>query len=330
MFRGVGVIGSGSWATAFVKMLLEDCGHVHWYIRNAEKRDFVREQGHNPSYLRGVEFDGRRLILDDDINGLVSACEVIFLVVPSAFVPVWLEPLEHTAFGDRFVVVSVKGIVPGEYITCSEYLKRHYGLSYSQMGVVSGPCHAEEVAQERLSYLTVACKTPEWQRAICALLACDYIRTHPSDDIYGIEYSAILKNIYAIAVGVAHGLGYGDNFQSVLTCNAQGELVRFLNESYPFARRGEDSVYMGDLLVTCYSKYSRNRMFGMMIGQGYSVLSAQMEMQMVAEGYYAAGGIYEINREHGVEMPIAESVYRILYEGSSAKAELRRLCGSLI
>lgn len=325
----VGVIGSGSWATAIVKILHENVPMLYWYLRDETTRQLIRKHGHNPHYLSAVEFDMGAIEIVDDINELARTCEVLFVVVPSAFLASWLAPLTED-ISERFVVTSIKGIVPHEYVTASEYLKRHFGVSYQRMGVVTGPCHAEEVALERLSYLTVSCKTLDDAERIGCLLGSGYIRTVPSTDIYGTEYSAILKNIYAVAVGVAHGLGYGDNFIAVLTCNAQAELTRFLNVSYPDKRQVDTSAYLGDLLVTCYSQFSRNRTFGTMIGKGYGVLSAQVEMKMIAEGYYATEGIHTLNKEYKVDMPIADTMYRILYEEKDPGQEMHLLTYKLV
>lgn len=325
----VAVVGSGSWATAIVKILHETQPCIDWYVRRPEMGEYIRRHGHNPQYLSDVHFNLDRIRVHGELDDAVRSADTIFMVVPSAFLGEWLKPLSVDLSG-KFLVTSIKGIVPEEHVTATEFLKSHYGVSYSQMGVVSGPCHAEEVALERLSYITVSCKHRARAKQICKLIGTDYIRTIESTDIYGTEYSAILKNIYAVAVGVANGLGYGDNFQAVLTCNAQAEIVRFLHSSYPDARQTEASAYLGDLLVTCYSQFSRNRTFGTMIGKGYSVLSAQMEMKMVAEGYYATGGIHAVNLQHGVHMPIAETMHRILYEGKNAKTEMRRLTEVLV
>ncbi len=326
--KRIGVIGGGSWATAIVKILLENCPQVGWYVRNTQTRESLRTEGFNPNYLRDVHFNTKQICLYDDINELVAASEVVFMVVPSAFLSEWLRPLTAD-LTHAFMVTSIKGIIPEHHLTPSEYLKQRFGVSYSQMGVVSGPCHAEEVALERLSYLTVSCKEAKQASYISSLLQSNYIRTIEGQDIYGTEYSAILKNIYAVAAGVCHGMGFGDNFQAVLISNAQDEITRFLNLSYPAERNTNTSAYLGDLLVTCYSQFSRNRTFGTMIGKGYSVRSAQLEMQMVAEGYYATAGLHAINQEHGISMPIAETMYHILYEGKSVQREMRTLLTQL-
>ena len=320
----IGVIGGGSWATAIVKILLENLQQVAWYVRNSTTYDALQKNGHNPNYLSDVHFESSRIRLYEDLNALVRDSDIVFIVVPSAFLDKWLEPLTED-LAQKFVVTSIKGIVPEQHLTPSEFLKKKFGVRYSALGVVSGPCHAEEVALERLSYLTITCKEIERANEISALLKSNYIRTVIGQDIYGTEYSAILKNIYAVAAGVCHGLGFGDNFQAVLIANAQDEIDRFLNLSYPAERNTNASAYLGDLLVTCYSQFSRNRTFGTMIGKGYSVRSAQLEMKMIAEGYYATAGLHAINSEYQIEMPIAEAMYRILYQEKNVKREIDNL-----
>ena len=309
------VIGYGSWATALVKILLENETSVGWYIRNREVLESVRRNETNPRYLRDVHFDTGRLRTSDDLNETVRSAEVIVLA----------EPLS-----DKFVISAIKGIVPGELVTVAEYVNRRYGVPFCQLGIVSGPCHAEEVALERLSYLTAVCKEPENARALGEKIGTPYISVSYSTDIYGIEYASVLKNIYAMAVGIALGLGYGDNFIAVLISNAAMEMSRFMAETYPAQRDTFASAYLGDLLVTSYSQFSRNRRFGLMIGKGYSVEAARVEMSMVAEGYYAAECVMRINERYGVEMPIARAVYGILYEGKSPAASLKLLTEKLI
>lgn len=320
----VAVIGGGSWATAIAKILHENVAAVHWCIRNETVRSYLLAHGRNPSYLSAARFDMDKLHVTGDINEAVAAAEVVFVVVPSAYLTAWLDDLRE-GFGERFVVTAVKGIVPSLHLTPTEYISKKFSVPYSQLGVISGPCHAEEVALERLSYLTFSSKEIPAASKIASMFRTDYIRTVLSTDIYGTEYSAIIKNIYAVAAGMAHGLGYGDNFQAVLACNAQAELMRFINATYPAERDANTSAYLGDLLVTCYSQFSRNRTFGTMIGKGYTVLSAQTEMHMVAEGYYATEGIHALNANYGVQMPIADAMYNVLYNNSRPGVELRAL-----
>ncbi len=323
------VIGYGSWATALVKVLAENEARVAWYVRNPEVLDSLRTEGRNPRYLSDVEFDTQRIAPSDDLDAVVASADIVLLAAPSAYLKEFLAPLT-TPLTDKFVVSAIKGIVPGEYQTVAEYVCSHYGLSYKQFGILSGPTHAEEVALERLSYLTVVCCDPENARTLGSKLATRYLALSYSTDLYGIEYAAILKNIYALAVGIAVGLGYGDNFLAVLISNSAMELSRFLAQSYPAERETQASAYLGDLLVTCYSVYSRNRRLGLMIGHGVTVRSALNEMTMVAEGYFAADTIRHINRRHGVEMPIADMVYEILYRGASARKSMKALTAKLI
>jgi glycerol-3-phosphate dehydrogenase (NAD(P)+) len=277
-----------------------------------------------------VEFDTTKLDVSGDINSVVEEADVILLAAPSAFVKNFLEGLT-VPLSEKFVISAIKGIVPGNYLSVTEYLGRDHGLTLGRTGVIGGPCHAEEIALERLSYLTIACENLDNARIMTHKLSAKYIHTTISDDIHGVEFAAILKNIYALSVGVATGLGYGDNFASVLISNGAREMKHFLNERFPCASRDTDtSAFLGDLLVTAYSPFSRNRRFGMMIGKGLHVKSAQMELGGVAEGYYASETVRHINSGQGIEMPIAEAMYAILYEGASPSKTMRNLTNKLI
>ena len=323
------VIGHGSWATALVRQLTQGGERVGWYVRNGEVLESLRSEGRNSRYLSDTEFDRSRIAPSGDLDAVVRGAEVIILATPSAYLKEFLAPL-RTPLRDKFIVSAIKGIVPGDYQTVVEYMHDRYELSYKQIGLISGPSHAEEVSRGRLSYLTVVCTAGENARALGNRLASESLAISYSTDLYGIEYAAILKNIYAIAVGMAVGLGYGDNFLAVLIANCARELTRFLEESYPAPRDTQASAYLGDLLVTCYSTYSRNRRLGLLIGHGCTVRSALNEMTMVAEGYFAADCIRHINFRHRIEMPIAEMVYRVLYEGASARRSMKELTTKLI
>lgn len=323
------VIGYGSWATAIVGLLTANERKVGWYIRNPEVLEGLRTEGRNPRYVSDLEFDRDRIAPSDDLNEVVRGADILILTTPSAYLKEFLAPLTES-LQDKFIVSAIKGIVPGDYQTVVEYIHDRYSLSYKQIGLVTGPSHAEEVSRGKLSYLTVVCTDPDNARLIGEKFATPYIRLSYSTDLYGIEYAAILKNIYALAVGVAVGLGYGDNFLAVLIANSAGEMTRFLQESYPTARDTQVSAYLGDLLVTCYSTYSRNRRLGLLIGHGCTVKSALNEMTMIAEGYFAADCIRHINARHRVDMPIAEMVYRVLYEGASARRSMQELTTKLI
>lgn len=323
------VIGHGSWATAIVKMLCLNEARVGWMVANPLVRDSLTSHGRNPKYLRDVEFDTSKIDVTADINVAVGNADVVILAVPSAFLADVLEPLTEPLSG-KFVVSAIKGIIPGEYRTVSEYVNSHFDVPYDNIGVITGPTHAEEVAAERLSYLTVACKSERNAQLLADKFRTPYMHTRTSTDIYGLEYGGVLKNIYAMMAGVASGAGYGDNFIAVIVANAAAEMSRFVNTTYPFERNVDASPFLGDLLVTSYSQYGRNRAFGMMIGRGYSVLSARFELKMIAEGYYGSECIHNINARAGVDMPIADALYEILYEGSSPRRVLRELSNKLI
>lgn len=323
------VIGYGSWATALVGLLAANGRRVGWYVRNPEVLELLRSEGRNPRYLSDLEFDPSVIAPSDDLNAVVRDAEVVILATPSAYLKDFLAPLS-VSLKDKFIVSAIKGIVPGDYQTVVEYIHDRYDLSYKQLGLFTGPSHAEEVSRGKLSYLTVVCTDLDNAHLIGSRFAGGDIRLSYSTDLYGIEYAAILKNIYALAVGLAVGLGYGDNFLAVLIANSAGEMTRFLEESYPDRRNTQVSAYLGDLLVTCYSNYSRNRRLGLLIGHGCTVKSALNEMTMVAEGYFAADCIRHINTRHRVEMPIAEMVYRVLYERASARKEMQELTTKLI
>ena len=323
------VIGAGSWATALVKILLENEREVGWYVREPEIREHLVRNGTNPTYLQDVHFDPARLKISGDIDEVAAGADILVLAVPSAFLKVTMQPLT-VSLHDKFIVSAVKGIITDEYITVAEYINRFYDVPFDRIGIVSGPSHAEEVALERLTYLTVVCKEPGNSEQLARKFAASYIRTVGSTDIYGVEYATVLKNIYATAVGICNGLGYGDNFMAVLVSNSAMEMARFLGETYPAPRELNASVYLGDLLVTSYSQFSRNRTFGLMIGKGYSVQNAMIEKTMVAEGYYSAACIHQINKTHGIRMPVADAVYRILYEKASPRNTFSELTKELI
>lgn len=323
------VIGYGSWATAIVGLLTANERKVGWYVRNPEVLEGLLTEGRNPRYVSDLEFDRSRIAPSDDLNEVVREADIIILATPSAYLKSFLEPLTEP-LTDKFIVSAIKGIVPGDYKTVVEYIHDRYELSYKQIGIVTGPSHAEEVSRGKLSYLTVVCTDEQNARELGKRFATDFISLSYSTDLYGIEYAAILKNIYALAVGIAVGLGYGDNFLAVLIANSAGEMTRFLEESYPTERDTLVSGYLGDLLVTCYSVYSRNRRLGLLIGHGCTVRSALNEMTMVAEGYFAADCIRHINVRHKVDMPIARMVYDVLYQEASARRKMKELTSKLI
>lgn len=315
------VLGGGSWATAIVKMLCENLNEVCWYMRSEGALEHIEKNGHNPNYLSSVEFNTQQLELSGDINETVKCADYLIFVIPSAFLHSELEKLT-VSLEDKVVFSAIKGIVPETCLIVGDHFNTNYKVPFNNIGVISGPCHAEEVALERLSYLTIASAENEKAELVANVLSCDYIKCTTSDDVLGIEYAAMLKNIYAVAAGIAHGLGYGDNFQSVLMSNAIREMKRYVKKVHKMKRDINDSAYLGDLLVTGYSVFSRNRLFGTMVGKGYTVKSAQLEMNMVAEGYYATKSAYLLNQQKGkkkAKTPIINSVYEILYENKDPK-----------
>jgi glycerol-3-phosphate dehydrogenase (NAD(P)+) len=324
------VLGGGSWATAIVKMLTENQHNIGWYMRSKDAIVHIEKYKHNPNYLSSVEFHTKLLELSDDINSTVAAADILIFAIPSAFLNAELQKMT-VSLKDKIVFSAIKGIVPETGLIVGEHFHKQYGVPFENIGVLTGPCHAEEVALERLSYLTVACADPEKAKMVAEALNSDYIKTKISDDIIGTEYAAMLKNIYAIAAGIAHGLRYGDNFQSVLMSNAIREMKRFIKRVHHMKRNINNSAYLGDLLVTGYSTFSRNRMFGTMIGKGYTVKSAMMEMSMVAEGYYATKSAYLIKQKQKKKSktPIIDAVYNILYQGANAKLEFQKLTEKL-
>jgi glycerol-3-phosphate dehydrogenase (NAD(P)+) len=324
----IAVIGGGSWATAIVKMLSENHENIFWWMRNQDTIDHIQEYGNNPNYISSAELFPGKLIISNDINKIVKDADCIVLAVPSAFIRTTLKQLEKP-ISNKFVVSAIKGIVAEKNRIIGEYLHNKYEISFDNIGVLTGPCHAEEVALERLSYLTVACEDMNKAQWFADQISCRYIITNVSEDIFGTEISAVLKNVIAIASGICHSLGYGDNFQSVLASNAIREIKRFVDGVHPIERDINESAYLGDLLVTMYSQFSRNRTFGNMIGKGYSVKSAQLEMNMVAEGYYAVKCIKELNEEYQIDMPITDAVYNILYQRISPVMEMRILADKL-
>lgn len=323
----IAIIGGGSWATAIAKIVLTHEESINWYLRRDDQIEDFKRMGHNPSYLTGVHFDLNRIQFSSDINKVVRESEILIFVTPSPYLKAQLKKLK-LKLTNKFVVTAIKGIVPDENLIISTYFNRILDVPMDNIAVVSGPCHAEEVALERLSYLTIGCKDKEKAQLFANQLNTPYIKTSISEDVDGIEYAAVLKNVYAIAAGICIGLKYGDNFQAVLISNAIQEMERFLSVVHPISRCIDRSAYLGDLLVTGYSNFSRNRIFGTMIGKGYSVKSAQIEMAMVAEGYYGTKCMKEINQRFHVNTPILDAVYNILYKGIAPSIEIRLLTDS--
>jgi glycerol-3-phosphate dehydrogenase (NAD(P)+) len=324
----ISIIGGGSWATALAKIISHNVSGFNWYIYEKDIIEYIKKHRHNPNYISSLEFDPSKITFHNDVKKAIDSSEVIIFVVPSAYVKTLLGKTDID-FTGKFFVNAVKGLVPEDNVTITEYFQEQFSIPYNRVGVISGPCHAEEIAMERLSYLTIATEFENDAQKIEKLISAPYVHTVLSDDIYGIEFGAVLKNIYALGAGISHGLGYGDNFIAVYVSNAIREMERFLGKIFEKERHLFHSVYLGDLLETAYSQFSRNRTFGNMIGKGYTAKSAMMELNMVAEGYYACKSVYEINQKYKVRMPLAEAVYKILYDKANPAQEIKLLSEKL-
>lgn len=330
--RKIGIIGNGSWATALIKILCDNPlgKSITWWLRNPDDIGFIREFGHNPRYLTDVVIDEDKVSLGDNLEAIIRESDILLLSVPSAFVHNVLKNLPTDVFEGKKIISAVKGVNPETHQIISHYLEGVWNVPSDDICAISGPCHAEEVAMEKLSYLTIASSSDTLANEIAEFLSCHYIYCKTTEDIYGIEYAAVLKNVYAIACGICHGLGYGDNFQSVLVSASSRETERFLESGHQIHRDVKENAYLGDLLVTAYSQFSRNRTFGNMLGKGYTVKSAQMEMNMVAEGFYATKTMKEINENVKAEMPILDAVFDIIYNGAPARRIMKDLTKRII
>lgn len=320
----VAIFGGGTWATALAKIVLAHETHINWYMRRPDQIEDFKKVGHNPSYLSNVPFNLDRITFYSDINEMIQNSDTIIMAVPSPFLKSHLEKLE-VSIADKFIISAIKGIIPPENLVVTDFLSTNYNIPLENIAIIGGPCHAEEIALERLTYPTIACPDIEKATLVAKLFNNRFVKASTSVDVIGIELAAVLKNVYAIACGISHGLKYGDNFQAVLVSNAVLELESFVEAVSPIKRCISESSYIGDLLVTCYSSFSRNRTFGSMIGKGYSVKAAQIEMEMVAEGYYGVKCIMEMNETYKVNIPIAQTVYNVLYEKCPARSEIKRL-----
>ena len=320
----IAVLGSGSWATALAKIVMNNVDEINWYIRKQETIDEFIESRRNPNHLEWAYFDTNRIYFSTDINEVLDLSNTIILAIPSPYVKSCLDEI-NIDISNKKIISAVKGMIPDENTLVTDYIHEHFHVPHENIGVIAGPCHAEEIALERLSYLTIGGISEQNTRAWSELLTTRYVHVAQSNDVIGLEYSSVLKNIYAIAAGMCSSLRYGDNFQAVLLTNAMHEIMRFANAKSPIARDITNSGYLGDVLVTAYSNFSRNRQFGQMIGMGYSVKAAQTEMEMVAEGYYGTKAIYMVNKELGVDLPIVDAMYQILYGRKSAKNTIKEL-----
>lgn len=317
-------MGGGSWATALAKIVLSTQERINWYMRRDDQIQDFLQTGHNPSYLSAVEFDINRINFYSDINRTIEESDTLIFATPSPFLKQHLKKVT-TSLENKFIVSAIKGIVPDENMLVADYFSEYYHVPINHIAVIGGPCHAEEIALERLSYITLACPDIDYAYQLSPVFKNQYLRNYCCKDVTGIEYASVLKNVYAIVAGICHGMKYGDNFLAVFICNAIEEMRNFLYAVHGLERDITDSVYLGDLLVTAYSRFSRNRTFGTMIGKGYSVKTAQLEMEMIAEGYYGTKCIHEINEKYQVNMPILDALYAILYERKSPMVVIRQL-----
>lgn len=327
--KKIAVIGSGSWGTALVKLLSHNLEQVGWWVRSENTKKYVEENGRNPVYLQYAELIPEKLNISTDMTKIVANYNILIFAIPSAFLHKSITQAGISNFKNKIIISAIKGIVPEFNQIVANYFHNNYKVPFNDIGIIAGPCHAEEVAMQKLSFLTIAFLQEERAQYIAELFSTWYMKMKTSVDIAGTEYAAMIKNIIAIANGICIGLGYGDNFQAVLIVNAMREIRRFLEDVFPQYRKVMDTEYVGDLLVTSYSKFSRNRTFGTYIGRGYSVKATMAEMNMVAEGYYAVKCLMEINKEHKVYLPITEAVYNILYGGISPVIEMRLLSDKL-
>lgn len=321
----IAVIGGGSWATALVKILSENDVKIKWWIRNSDTVNFVKHFHHNPKYLSDVQLNMKKVKPETNIKKAIEGTDYVILAIPAAFLKEALKPLSKEDFKGRIVVSGVKGIVPSSNQLITDFMERQFAVPEEDLCVIGGPCHSEEVALEKQSYLTIGCKDFNNAIQFSNLLTCRYVKCNAMTDVYGIEICAIMKNVIAMLTGITHGLGYGDNFQAVLISNAMQEVKRYLDNTAPTNRDLFASAYLGDLLVTSYSNFSRNRMFGNMVGRGYSVKAAQVEMNMIAEGYYAVKSMMEIIKHQDIDMPILKAVYHIMYDKISPAVEIQIL-----
>lgn len=321
----IGVIGGGSWATAIVKILQEKPNELHWWLRSDDQISFINEHGHNPKYLSSATINTSNVLISSNLDLIIDSCDVVIVAIPSEFIYDTFLSVDKAKLETKILVSAVKGIIPQLNLLPAIYFRNEFSIPSHSVAVISGPCHAEEVAMEKLSFLTFACENLEIANFLADLFSNKYIKSQSSTDMLGIELSSVLKNVYAISAGICHGLGYGDNFISVLISNCIKELEVFLTELYPSNRIVNSTEYLGDLLVTSYSLHSRNRRFGNLIGRGYSVKAAKNEMNMIAEGYYASKCIQELNKKYKINAPIADSVFQALHSSKSPKVVFKHL-----
>lgn len=327
----IGIIGNGSWGTALAKILTDNGQQIYWWVRNSDARNHLETRHHNPHYLTSVRFLPETIKPTDDLKQVLEVCDTIIVSVPSAYAQQVIESVDASLWNGKNIISAIKGVLPDSNLLLNDYLAKRPEFDLQKYVAITGPCHAEEVAQERLSYLTFSGLNDALTSSVAKAFNNSYISTTFNHDIWGAQFAAVLKNIYAIGAGIAHGLDYGDNFLSVYITNCYREMYRFLNIHFEKVHPSNEhpdfhtSAYLGDLLVTCYSLHSRNRTFGAMLGKGYSVKAAILEMNMVAEGYYAARGMQSICQQIGIDIPIAKCIYDILWQQAPAADVFREM-----
>ena len=321
----IAVMGGGSWATSLAKIVMCSQPTINWYMRRPDRiEDFILMK-HNPAYMSSITFDTSRITFFSDINQVIEESDTLIFVTPSPYLKEHLKKIT-ASLQNKYIISAIKGLVPDENMLVNDYFSKYFDVDPDNIIVIAGACHAEEIAMEHLSYLTLVCRDIKKAELLAeTVFKTPYLNSSCSRDMVGLEYVSALKNIYSIVAGICSGLKYGVNFQAVYVPNAFDEMIRFLNAVNPVKRNITSAAYLSDLLVTSYSTFSRNRMFGKMIGEGNSVQVAKTELGMVAEGYYATKCIHEINERHQVDMPILNALYKVLYERKSPTEQIRKI-----
>tara|TARA_B100001093_G_scaffold399197_1_gene386631 strand:+ start:369 stop:1364 length:996 start_codon:yes stop_codon:yes gene_type:complete len=322
--NNIAVLGAGSWGTAIIKMLCENVKEVLWYVRNSDHANEIIKFKRNPKYLKDLKIDIDKLVISSNIEMIIKKSNIIILAIPSPYINESLEKYK-SILNQKIIFSGSKGVIPESHLVITDHLNKYYNIPYENLGIISGPTHAEEIAKEKLSYLTIGSTNKNICNFLSEKLKSSYIKTSISNDVVGIEYSATLKNIYSILVGISFGLGYGDNFISVLISHCSKEMIKFIKSIDNVKRDFSHSAYIGDLLVTTYSSFSRNRTFGKMIGEGKSIDEAISKMSMIVEGYYATKNAYEISKLNNEKFLIINTAYKILYKGESPERLIKNL-----
>jgi glycerol-3-phosphate dehydrogenase (NAD(P)+) len=323
--NSIAVIGDGSWATALFHTLCINGHEPFWWVRTPYIADYISKHHRNPEFLRALDLRPMPGKISHHLPFITEQAEILIVVIPSPYLRKVMGHLEPHHMRDKVVVSAIKGMIPRSHQLISDYFSKHFHVKPDDYVFLTGPSHAEEVAKENPTYITLASSSDASIRKVGHLLENEYISVRTSNDVQGLEYATVLKNIYAIAVGICHSLGYGDNFLAVLTANAAKEMESFLDMAAPAKRNLLSSPYLGDIMVTAFSQFSRNRTFGSMIGKGYSVKSALLELNMIPEGYFGVNAIFSVLKKYPAHMDIVRTVYRILYKKADPAEEISKL-----